>query len=435
MPAETTETLKKATPTRAEVPVEMTWDLSVVYADETDWDADFTRVEKQLEAFAGKPGTIKSAAALLETLRARDEVSQLFEQLYSYASLRRSEDNANATSQARMERVRMLATRLSAALSFIEPEILAMPPEKIAEFIREEPALSLYEYFLSKLEKQRAHVRSDDVEEVLALSHEATGSTSTIYKMFGDADLKFPDVRDADWKETELTHGRYVKFLESQNRRVREDAFRTMHGEYSRWKNTLAASLAGAVKSDVFYARARRYESALDAALAPDEIPTTVYTNLIAAVRERLPVLHRYLRLRKKMLNLDELQMWDLYVPMVKSVEKTMPYKEACDEVSQSLQPLGEGYGRVLAGAFQSRWIDVLENEGKTSGAFSDGAYTTPPYILMNWQDNLSATRSRWRTNWDTVCTRIFRAKRSLTFTPATRFSWRKSRALSTRRC
>jgi oligoendopeptidase F len=163
-----------------------------------------------------------------------------------------------------------------------------------------------------------------------------------------------------------------------------------MHGEYSKWRNTLAASLSGAVKANVFNARVRKYESALHAALSPDEIPTEVYTNLIGAVRERLPVLHRYLRLRKKMLGLDDMQMWDLYVPMVKEVEREIPYEEAKRSVAQSLQPMGDQYLRVLDRAFNERWIDVLENEGKTSGAFSDGAYTTPPYILMNWQDNLN---------------------------------------------
>jgi oligoendopeptidase F len=197
-------------------------------------------------------------------------------------------------------------------------------------------------------------------------------------------------VRDDEGQESELTHGRYIKFLESQKRDVREGAFKTMHGEYSKWRNTLAASLSGAVKANVFNARVRKYESALHAALSPDEIPTEVYTNLIGAVRERLPVLHRYLRLRKKMLGLDDLQMWDLYVPMVKEVEREIPYEEAKRSVAQSLQPMGEQYLRVLDRAFNERWIDVLENEGKTSGAFSDGAYTTPPYILMNWQDNLN---------------------------------------------
>jgi oligoendopeptidase F len=204
--------------------------------------------------------------------------------------------------------------------------------------------------------------------------------------------LKFPPVRDENGKEVELTHGRYIKFLESRDRRVREDAFRIKHGEYFKWRNTLAASLAGAVKADVFAARARRYESALHAALSPDDIPVEVYHNLIAAVRERLPVLHRYLRLRKTMLELPDLQMWDLYVPMVDQVEKPISYPEAQQSVLEASRPLGDEYINIMRDGFASRWIDVLENEGKTSGAYSDGSYTTPPYVLMNWQDNLNNT-------------------------------------------
>jgi oligoendopeptidase F len=315
-------------------------------------------------------GKLNDASTLLRGLQMQDEVGTLFSQLYSYASLRRSEDNANPDAQARVDRVRMLGTRLSSATAFVEPEILAIEPQQLRDFIEQENGLKLYEYYLQKLERRRPHVRTPEVEEVLALAHEATGGTSTVFKLFNDADLKFPNVLDDQGNEAELTHGRYIKFLESQKRDVREGAFKTMHGEYSKWRNTLAASLSGAVKANVFNARVRKYESALHAALSPDEIPTEVYTNLIGAVRERLPVLHRYLRLRKKLLGLDDLQMWDLYVPMVKEVEREIPYEEAKRSVAQSLQPMGEQYLRVLDRAFNERWIDVLENEGKTSGAF-----------------------------------------------------------------
>jgi oligoendopeptidase F len=380
-----------ALPKRHEIPTELTWDLSVVYADDDAWENDFSRLEQSIEPLSQRAGTLgENAQNLLRGLKEQDEAGILFSQLYSYASLKRSEDNANSQAQARVDRVRMLGTRLAAATSWIEPEILAVPTETLREYLAQEPDLKLYEYFLQRLELRRPHVRTPEVEEVLALAHEATGGTSTVFKLFNDADLKFPHIRDENGREVELTHGRYIKFLESEKRDVRETAFKAMHGEYSKWRNTLAASLSGAVKAHVFDARVRKYPSALHAALSPDEIPTEVYTNLVGAVRERLPVLHRYLKLRKKLLGLDDLQMWDLYVPMVPGVERDVSYDEAQKWVSQSLQPMGEGYNRVLDKAFGSRWIDVMENEGKTSGAFSNGAYTTPPYILMNWQDNLN---------------------------------------------
>ncbi|HEX8833815.1 MAG TPA: M3 family oligoendopeptidase, partial [Abditibacteriaceae bacterium] len=384
-----TETETKPLPKRNEVPQELTWDLTVIYATDADWETDFARVDADIEPFEKLQGTVgDSPQALLNVLQKQDEIGTLFSQLYSYASLRRSEDNANADAQARVDRIRMQGTRLAAATSWIEPEILALPPETIAGFLEQNGSgLELYAYYLQKLERRRPHVRSAEVEDVLALASEATSGTSTVFKLFNDADMKFPSVKDDTGAEQELTHGRYINFLENRDRGVRERAFKTMHGEYSKWRNTLAASLTGAVKADVFGARARNYPSALHAALSPDDIPTEVYHNLIGAVRERLPVLHRYLRLRKKMLQLPDLQMWDLYVPMVAEVEKKISYAEAKTAVLEASRPLSDKYINIIQKGFDNRWVDVLENEGKTSGAFSDGAYTTPPYVLMNWQD------------------------------------------------
>jgi oligoendopeptidase F len=385
--------LEKPLPKRHEVPTELTWDLSVVYADNSLWESDFARADSllpSLEAFKGQ--LHESPQLLLQILQQQDEAGILFSQLYSYASLRRSEDNANAEAQAQVDRMRMLGTRFGAATAWIEPEILAMSPEALRSFVEQEPGLELYNYYFETLERRRPHVRSAEVEDVLALAREATGGTATVFKLFNDADLKFPKVRDDKGNEIELTHGRYINFLESRDRSVREDAFKTMHGEYSKWRNTLAASLSGSVKANVFEGRVRNYESALNAALGPDDIPVSVYHNLISSVRERLPVLHRYLRLRKKLLNLPDLQMWDLYVPMVENVEREVSYEEAQGIVLEASQPLTHKYTDILEQGFQQRWVDVLENEGKSSGAFSDGAYTTPPYILMNWQDKLVTT-------------------------------------------
>ena len=377
-------------PKRHEIPTELTWDLTLVYERDEDWERDFKLVEDKIAPLSAMQGTLHNGWSLLNTLQSQDEAGKVLGRLYSYASLKRSEDNANAEAQGRVERVKMLSTRLASAAAFIEPEILELDEPVLQGFINEEDGLKLYEYYLQKLQRRRAHIRSAEVEDVLAQAYEATSAPSTVYKMFGDADLKFPNVLDKDGNEHELTHGRYIKFLESSDRTLRENGFKAMHGEYAKWRNTLAANLTGVVKSHVFSARVRHYDSALHAALDPDEIPTEVYTNLISSVRERLPVLHRYLRLRKKLLGLDELQMWDLYVPMVENVEKEISYAQAETAVKNSLQPMGEDYNRVLDKAFSSRWIDVMENEGKTSGAFSNGSYTTPPYILLNWQDNLN---------------------------------------------
>ena len=377
-------------PKRHEIPTEMTWDLTLIYGRDQDWERDFQVVEDQIAPLSAMQGTLHNGWSLLNTLQKSDEVGKTLGRLYSYASLKRSEDNAVAESQGRVERVKMLGTRLASATAFIEPEILELEENVLAGFVADEPGLQLYDYYLQKLQRRRAHIRSAEVEDVLAQAYEATSGSGNVYKMFGDADLKFPDVVDGEGKTVELTHGRYIKLLESDDRTLRENGFKTMHNEYAKWRNTLAANLASTVKSHVFSARVRHYDSALNSALDPDEIPTDVYTNLISTVRERLPVLHRYLRLRKKLLKLDELQLWDLYVPMVPNVEKEISYEQAEIAVKKSLLPMGESYNRVLDTAFSSRWIDVMENEGKTSGAFSNGSYTTPPYILLNWQNNLN---------------------------------------------
>jgi oligoendopeptidase F len=380
-------------PQRHEVAADLTWDLSVVYADDAAWENDFARIEKLCADFAPLQGTLsQSAQSLLHVLQKRDEIGIALSQLYSYASLRRSEDNANGESQARADRAVMLYTKFGSVSAWVEPEILALPAEQVRAFLQQESGLQTYNYYLQTLENRRPHVRSSEVEDVLAQAGEALYSPGTIFKLFNNADLKFPTIRDETGRDVELSHGRYLSFLESRDRSVRENAFRAMHGEYFKWRNTLAASLGGNVKAHVFNARVRHYESALHASLEPNEIPVGVYHNLLSTVRERLPVLHRYLRLRKKLLNLPDLQMWDLYVPMVADVEKPFSISEATQAVIEASQPLGENYVSILKSGFANRWVDWIENEGKTSGAFSDGAYTTPPYILMNWQDDLNRT-------------------------------------------
>lgn len=393
----TTETALEAAPARLpqrqEVPTELTWDLSVIYPDDAAWESDYTRIEVLCEEFAPLSGTMgKSGQQLLQVLQKRDEVGMALGRLYSYASLRRSEDNANPGAQAKADRAIMLYTKYGSATAWIEPEILALPSSQVRDFLGEEPGLATYDYYLQTLERRRPHVRSSEVEDVLAQAGEAMYATGTVFKLFNNADLKFPSVRDDQGREVELSHGRYLSFLESRDRRVREEAFRTMHDEYSKWRNTLAANLAGTVKAHVFNARVRSYESALHASMEPNEIPVGVYHNLISTVRERLPVLHRYLRLRKKLLNLPDLQLWDLYVPMVADIEKPVTIAEGKNAVIDASAPLGENYVSILKSGFKDRWVDWVENEGKTSGAFSDGSYTTPPYILMNWQDDLNRT-------------------------------------------
>ena len=379
------------TPKRSEVPVEMTWDLTLVYPDVQAWEADFERIEATLPNFARFSGKLDNARSLLECLQMRDESGAQIGKLGSYASLSKSGDNANPEAQSRYDRISGLYSRSAAATSFIEPQILELPPETLRSFVAAEEGLKVYEYYFHTLERERAHTRSAEVEEVLAQLSESMGSAQAAFRQFNNADLKFPNVLDENGVEQELTHGKYINFLQSDNREVRQRAFEAVHGEFSKWRNTLATTLGGTVKGHVAQSRVRGYDSVLNMELDPDAIPTSVYTNLISTVHERLPVLHRYLRLRKKRLGLETLKMWDLYVPIVENVERDIAFEEGKRLVMESIKPLGEHPTQIIARGFQERWIDVLENEGKTSGAFSNGSFLTPPYMLLNYQEKLES--------------------------------------------
>ncbi len=386
-----TATVPQITPKRAEVPVEMTWDLSVVYPDPGAWEADFARLEEGLSAFETFSGQLSDASKLLECLQLSDESGAQIGKLYSWASLSKAGDNADSNAQSRYDRAVGLYSRRAAATSWIEPEILSLPPDRLRAMIEQEDGLKLYAYYFQTLERERAHTRSAEVEEVLAQLSEPLGAAQTAFRQFDNADLKFPPVLDENGQEQELTHGKYINFLQSNDREVRERAFRAMHGEFYKWRNTLAATLGGTVKSHVALSRVRGYDSVLNMELDPDAIPTSVYLNLLSTVRERLPVLHRYLRLRKKRLGLDELKMWDLYVPIVENVERKIAFEDGKKLVLDSITPLGTEPARIIRRGFDERWIDVLENEGKTSGAFSDGSFLTPPYMLLNYQEKLES--------------------------------------------
>ena len=379
------------TPKRSEVPVEMTWDLTHIYPTTEAWETEFSALEAQIPAFAAFVGTLNNSQKLLECLTLRDQTGAIIGKLGSWASLKNAEDTTNPQSQARNDRMSGLYSRRAAATAWIQPEILTIPATDLARMIAEADGLKLYDYYFEILERERAHTRSSEVEEVLAQLAETRGACASAFRMFDNADLKFPNVRDENGDEQELTHGKYINFLQSSDAAVREAAFRTMHKTYESWRNTTAATLSGTVKSHVAMACIRNYPTALQMELGPDAIPTDVYTNLIDTVHARMPVLHRYLRLRKKMLGLDELQMWDLYVPMIENVERDIPFDDGKNLVLDSIGPLGASVSGIIARGFEERWIDVLENQGKRSGAFSDGSYLTPPYMLLNYNNKIGS--------------------------------------------
>jgi oligoendopeptidase F len=385
------ESAVKKLPARSEVATEDTWSLEDIFANDDAWEKEFSEVKGLLpgvQEFQGKLG--ESADQLYNALQLQDKLLERLGRLYTYAHMRYDQDTTNSSYQGFDDRIKNLYSQAGSALAYIVPEILAENEEKIKGFLAEKEELKLYEHALEEINLQRPHVLSAEQEALLAEASEVMSSPSNTFGMLNNADLEFPTIKDENGEEVEITHGRYIRFLESEDRRVREDAFKAVYKTYGSFKNTFASTLSGNIKKDNFNARVRKYDSARHAALAANNIPESVYENLVNTVNDNLHLLHRYVKLRRKVLGVDKLHMYDLYTPLVKSVKMEIPYAEAKDYVLKGLEPLGEEYNNVLKEGFENRWVDVYENKGKRSGAYSSGAYGTNPYILMNWQDNVN---------------------------------------------
>ncbi|WP_281659338.1 oligoendopeptidase F [Halobacillus sp. Cin3] len=381
----------KQLPKREEVPVEKTWNLEAMYAADEDWYKDLEETKAMLPEMEKYQGSIgESAEQLYELLSFQDKISNKIGLLFTYAHMRNDQDTTNAYYQEMNAKAENLYTKIASAMSFIVPEILALPEGKVQAFLNEHEPLKLYEHTLDEITRQRAHVLSEKEEKLLAGFSEIGASPSQTFGALNNADLTFPSIKNEQGEEVDLTHGRYINFLKSDDRDVRKAAFDAMYDTFGAFKNTFASTLSGHVKKNNFNAQVRKYDRARQAKLDNNNIPESVYDNLIEAVTDRLPLLHRYVELRKEVLNLDEVHMYDLYTPLVKEAEMDIPYEEAKDLVLKGLEPLGEEYVNTVKEGFENRWIDVVENKGKRSGAYSSGHYGTNPYILMNWQDNVN---------------------------------------------
>ncbi len=381
----------KELPKRSEIPEERRWKLEDIFATDEEWEKELKELKGDFPSITDYQGKIaESAQNLYDVLKLQDQLSERLGKLFTYAHMRYDEDTTNSKYQALNEKAENLLTAASSSMSFIVPEILAMDDAKVKSFLEEKEELKLYSKVLNDISRQRPHVLSEKEEALLAEASEPMGSASNTFSMLNNADLTFPSITNEDGKEVDLTHGRYIGFLESKDRNVRKAAFQAMYDTYGKFINTFASTLTGTVKADNFDAKVHNYDSARQAALDSNHIPEQVYDNLVEAVNEKLPLLHRYARLRKQVLGLDELHMYDIYTPLVKDADMHFPYEKAQEYVQEALKPLGDDYVSVLKKGFESRWIDVEENKGKRSGAYSSGAYGTHPYILLNWQDKLN---------------------------------------------
>jgi len=375
---------------REDIPEEYRWQLEDIYQNQDEWEKDFSRVQELINHIGTYQGGVgESASGLKQVIEILNEMQCKGDNLYVYSRMRRDEDNSNAQYQTLFDRAEGLGVQANAAVAFVVPELLTMTREQVKEYEETEPELAVYAHYFDELFRQKEHILSEKEERLLAMSADLSSASNNIFTMLNNADIKFPHIRDENGQEVELTKGRYGRFMESRDRRVRQEAYEGLYSTYKGLSNTLAATLSSSVKRDIFYARARNYPSALHAALDQDNVPVDVYDQLIKSVHGHLDSMYRYMKIRKKMLQVDPLYMYDIYVPLVREFDMKVPYEEAKEITLQGLKPLGDEYLSVLRQGYERRWIDVYENQGKTSGAYSWGTYNTHPYVLMNYDDKL----------------------------------------------
>ena len=373
---------------RNEIPEEYTWRLSDLFESDELWEKALSEGEKISDELADMQGKIDTKEKLFYALELSQKTSEKLMRAYAFAKMHRDEDNSNAKYQAMTDRAMRIITEAGAKEAFLVPEIIAIGKEKVMEWV-EDGALSLYKHYLENVFRESEHILSAKEEAILAHTAEIGEAAGEIFEMWNHADLKFGSIEDEDGNDVEVTHGRFSALLQSYDRRVRKDAFAAVYREYKKWENTLAATLASNIKKTCFFAKVRGYESALDMALSEDNIPAQVYNNLILSMRKGLPALSDYLKLRKEILGVDEVHLYDVYVPLVEIDEKKYTFEEAKELVLEAVKPLGNQYVSDMKRAFEERWIDVYENRGKTSGAYSWGSNDVHPYVLLNFDGTL----------------------------------------------
>ncbi|MCP1309419.1 oligoendopeptidase F [Paenibacillus tyrfis] len=377
-------------PKRSDVPAEHRWNLEDLFPNQQAWDQEHQEAKNALKEIGRFHGKLNDPAAIKQCFELEDKISLHTERLYVYANMKHHEDMADPTYQALSDKSKRLSVEAGEATSFISPEILSLSDDQLQKLVND-PQLAFYKRTLEELIREKQHVLSKAEEALLAQVGNLSQAPSTIYGMINNADIKFPKVKNEKGEEVELTHGRYIQFLESRNRDVRKQAFEAMYATYGKQKNTIASTLAANVTKNIFYSKIRKYPSTLEMSLFGDNIKKEVYTNLINTIHESLPLMHRYMELRRKLMKIDKLHMYDLFAPLVEEYDLEITYEEAKKTVKESLKPLGEEYLKTLQEGFEDGWIDIYENEGKRNGAYSWGAFGTHPYVLLNHKDNLNS--------------------------------------------
>ena len=376
---------------RSELAPETCWDLTRIYKTDEEWEEAFRSLDAVLKEHQACRGHLAdSPEALKHALETGDRLGLLLETLYSYAHLKSDEDLSNGKNAGRRDRIAARYAEIEGETSWFDPELLAIPEARFRELM-DSPVLAFYRRTLEDTERQRPHTLSEPEERILGLASDVFSTGNHAFCKLNDADLRFPHIKDEKGNDVEITHGNYIKYLENTDRRVRRDAFDACYKTYSSFANTIAALLDGTVKAGVLEAKLRHFPSARAASLFPDHVPESMYDGLIDAVRAKLPLLHRYFELRRRVLKLEKLELFDLVTPLVRPAKAMYSWEEGCDLVRQAVKVYGSEYCDALEHAFTDRWIDVYECRGKTSGAYSGGCYRKPPYVLLNYTGTLDS--------------------------------------------
>lgn len=380
----------KQLPKREELPGNLTWDLTKIFSSDQEFDEKYLELSEELKQSEKHKGTLDQGAS--QFLNAIEFVLRVYRQtevIYVYAHLKNDQDTGNTDYQALYARASSLFSKVSEAVSWFEPEILQLSDDQIWQYFKEEPKLEVYRHYIQQIVDNRAHVLSAEQESLLAGAGEIFDASSDTFAVLNNADLVFPTIEGENGEIVQLSHGVYGQLLESTDRSVREAAFKGLYSVYEQFRNTFASTLGTHIKGHNFKAKVRNYSSAREASLSNNHIPESVYDTLVDVVNKHLPLLHRYMELRKRLLEVEKLHMYDLYTPVLGEAPITFTYEEAKEKALEALKPMGEEYMAIVEKAFSERWIDVVENKGKRSGAYSSGSYDTNPYILLNWHDTL----------------------------------------------
>ena len=379
-------------PKRSEVKEEYTWDVSAMYASKTAWEADLKEVDAIVSDLAKLEGSVMaSAEKLLAALELGARAEQKIDLAFNYAERLFDQDQKNTEHQAMSQKMYGVMTDYQSRTAFVVPEILAADKATLAQYFAENKKLELYRGLVDEILRTKEHVLSSEMEKLVAMTGEMAQTPEQVYSIINNADLIYPEIEDENGEKVRLSHGNFVPFEESGDRRVRKDAFEAFYSIYKQFAGTIAGLYNGQVKQQIFYAKARNYASTLEAAVDANNVPAKVYRNLVETVNANMDKMHRYVSLRKRLLGVDELHMYDIYTPIISGAARNIPFEEAKETVLKALAPLGEDYLSVVRKGFNERWIDVYENQGKRSGAYSAGSYATHPYVLLNYSGSLDS--------------------------------------------